>query len=85
MPKPVSGSGKKNLVADNFKRLRKLYGMSQRDVAERLQLIGLDMDKNAVTRIENNLRYVTDIELCAFSKLFNIPLEELISMEKIGK
>ena len=43
--------------------------MSQRDLAYQLQLAGYDMDKNVITRIETNKRYVTDLELKAFSEI----------------
>ncbi len=36
---------------------------SQRDFAHKLLLSGYDMDKNVITRIETNKRYVTNIEL----------------------
>ena len=44
--------------------------MSQRALADMLQLIGLDLDKNAVQKIESGNRFVTDIELSAFSKVW---------------
>ena len=43
-----------------------------------MQLIGLDIDKNAIQRIECGKRFVTDIELCAFAKVFDISFEELL-------
>ena len=43
---------------------------SQRLLAEKMQIKGIDMDKTAIKRIENGERYVTDIELKAFSELF---------------
>lgn len=46
--------------------------MSQRDLAYQLQLAGYDMDKNVITRIETNKRYVTDLELKAFSEIFHV-------------
>lgn len=42
--------------------------MSQRLLAYQLQLNGYDMDKNVITRIETNKRYVTDVELKALSE-----------------
>lgn len=39
---------------------------------------GMDMDKNVITRIETNKRYVTDLELKAFSKIFQVSYEYLI-------
>lgn len=77
MPKPTSLSGQKNLVSDNLVELRKIYGYSQRDLAHQLQLLGYDMDKNVITRIETQKRYVTDIEVAALCKIFNVTFEEL--------
>ena len=78
MPKPRSTSGKKNLISQNLIELRKANNLSQRELASRLQLEGYDMDKNVITRIETNQRYVTDIELVAFSKVFQVPFDYLI-------
>ena len=46
--------------------------MSQRDLAYKLQLAGYDMDKNVITRIETNKRYVTDLELKAIAEIFQV-------------
>ena len=78
MPKPTSLSGKKNLISKKLIQLRKQKKMSQRDLAGKLQLAGYDMDKNVITRIETGQRYVTDIELCALSKILNVRIEDLI-------
>ena len=43
-----------------------------------MQLIGIDVDKNAIQRIENGKRFVTDIELKAFSQVFSVNVNELI-------
>lgn len=63
MPKPTSISGDKNLISQRLIDLRKQYGLSQRALAEKLQLAGYEMDKNVITRFETNKQYVTDIEL----------------------
>ena len=79
MPKPLSDDGKKNLIADNLIKLRQKYGLSQRDLAHQLQIRGCDIDKNVITRIETQKRYVTDIELQKICELFGVTFEELIS------
>ena len=78
MPKPRSDTGKKNLISDNLIRLRQKHGLSQRDLAYQLQLMGCDMDKNVITRIETQKRYVTDIEIQKLCEIFNVTFEELI-------
>ena len=78
MPKPMTATGQKNLIADNLIELRKTHHISQRLLAYKLQLAGYDIDKNDITRIETNKRYVTDIELKALCEVFHITYAELI-------
>ncbi|RDY30137.1 helix-turn-helix domain-containing protein [Lachnotalea glycerini] len=78
MPKPKTSSGEKNLISQRLIELRKQHKLSQRDLAHKLQLAGFDMDKNVITRIETNKRYVTDIELRAFCQVFNVTYDYLI-------
>lgn len=82
MPKPKASTGEKNLISQRLIELRRQHNMSQRLLAYQLQLNGYDMDKNVITRIETNKRYVTDIELCALAKVFNISCEELVFGKK---
>lgn len=78
MPKPRTESGEKNLISRRLVELRGKHGLSQRDLARKLQLAGYDMDKNVITRIETNKRYVTDLELKAFSEVFGVTYDYLI-------
>ena len=73
--------GRNNLCGNNVARFRKEMKISQRILADRLQLIGLDVDKNAIQRIEAGKRFVTDIELVALSHVLNKSFEELINAE----
>lgn len=77
MPKPLSDSGKKNLIGERLVELRRRHGFSQRDLARELQILGCDMDKNVITRIETQKRYVTDIEIQKICEVFHITFEEL--------
>ena len=79
MPKPRSESGDKNLISQRLIDLRNEHNLSQRDLAYKLQLAGYDMDKNVITRIETNKRYVTDIEIRALSEIFTVSCDYLIS------
>lgn len=75
-------TGGKNLIGERLKSLRAEKGFSQRDLARELQLIGIDMDKNVITRIETNKRYVTDFELQALKEIFNVSYDYLIDGKK---
>ena len=77
MPKPRSDTGRKNLISENLIELRHRHNLSQRDLAHELQLIGCDMDKNVITRIETQKRYVTDIEIKKLCEVLDTTFEEL--------
>ena len=72
--------GKNNLCGDNVRELRLSYPtkLSQRALADKMQVIGIDVDKNAIQRIESGKRFVTDIELKALAEIFGVSLDELV-------
>ena len=71
--------GFNNVCGKNIAKFRKDIKISQRELADRIQLVGIDIDKNAIQRIECGKRFVTDIEIIAFSKVFGVTFEELLS------
>lgn len=56
---------------------------SQRQLAEKLQLFGLDLDKNAIQRIECGKRFITDIEIVAFARYLKFSLMIFLLWYKI--
>ncbi|MBE6748127.1 MAG: helix-turn-helix transcriptional regulator [Ruminococcaceae bacterium] len=70
--------GLNNICGKNISFYRNLMKISQRELAEKLQLVGLDIDKNAIQRIECGKRFVTDIEIIGFTKVFNVSFEDLL-------
>lgn len=80
MYKNKNADGSLNLCGNRIKKLRQalIPKVSQRMLADQLQLIGIDLDKNAIQKIESGKRFVTDIEIVAFAKIFNISTDELL-------
>lgn len=72
--------GRNNVCGSNVAFYRKNIGISQRELADRLQLIGLDVDKNAIQRIEAGKRFVTDIELIYLSAALDISIDQLLKI-----
>ena len=72
--------GRNNLCGERIRALRLGYPtrLSQRALADKMQLIGIDVDKNAIQRIECGKRFVTDIELKAFAEIFEVKVDDLI-------
>ena len=73
-------AGKNNLCGEKIRAFRLAFPtkLSQRALADKMQLIGVDVDKNAIQRIECGKRFVTDIELKAFAQIFGVGIEELL-------
>ena len=70
--------GLNNLCGKKISIMRKEMKISQRILADKLQLEGLDIDKNAVQRIECGKRFVTDIELVYFAKVLEVDYAVLL-------
>lgn len=72
--------GRNNVSGEKIAQLRKdlKEKTSQKKFAEILQLSGLDIDKNAIQRIESGKRFVTDIELRIIAKALDVAYDTLL-------
>ena len=70
--------GTNNVCGSVLSEYRKKHNISQRKLADMLQLSGLDIDKNAIQRIEAGKRFVTDIEIKHLSKVLELSYEQLL-------
>ena len=76
-----SKKGLNNICGKNIAKFRRNMKISQKKLADKMQLAGIDMDKNAIQRIECGKRFVTDIEIIGFAQVCNVTLEELLQQE----
>ena len=76
-----------NISGENIAKIRKAIvpTVSQRALADKLQLCGIDVDKNAIQRIECGKRFVTDIELVAIANVLNVPILDLLKKPRAKK
>ena len=74
-----SQDGNNNRCGKAVASRRKQMGKSQRELADALQLAGLDVDKNAIQRIEAGKRFVTDIELVYLAKVLDVSVDVLLA------
>ena len=72
--------GRNNISGENITRLRKRLKErpSQRKFAEMLQRFGLDVDKNAIQRMESGERFITDIELKIIAEVLEVTCDQLV-------
>lgn len=80
MYKNKAPDGRNNLCGKRIKELRKQLPekTSQKQFSDMLQIAGLDIDKNAIQRIESGDRFVTDIELKVIAKVLGVSYQELL-------
>lgn len=74
-----SDNGKCNISGSQIKHLRELAGISQEQLAAKIQLEGLNLNQKAISRIETGIRVVPDFELVYFSKVFHVPICSLLN------
>ena len=59
--------GRKNLCGNRVKEARARLNITQTDLAARLQVAGITMERDSVSRIEIGTRFVTDYELAVLA------------------
>ena len=72
MYKNKAGDGGNNICGQKIREIR------ERKLADMLQRAGLDIDKNAVQRIESGKRFVTDIELKVIAEVLGVSYQDLL-------
>ena len=74
--------GKKNLSGDRIYQVRTAKRLSQSELAARLQVEGVTIEREAISRIETGDRFVADYELAAFAKVLGVSLQWLIGQQE---
>lgn len=68
----------KNIIGNKIKNLRKNAGLTQKELAEKLQLEGHEFSDLTILRIEQGKRFVPDYEVVILANYFGITTDELL-------
>lgn len=71
--------GDKNLVGARIEAARRTRGMKQKELLAQLQVRGVDLNASALSKLEGQLRIVTDIELLAFAEILDVDVMWLLT------
>lgn len=74
--------GKKNISGDRIRQARVVQRMRQEDLAAKLQIAGVIMERDSVSRMEIGTRFVTDYELMVLSKVLGVSMQWLVGLEE---
>lgn len=68
----------KNIIGNNIKKLRKERNLTQKNLAEKLQLEGHEFSDLTILRIEQDKRFVPDYEVVILADFFCITTDQLL-------
>lgn len=80
--KMYSYDGKRNISGDTIKKLRKARKLSQQDLAARLQVAGISIERDSISRIENGSRFISDFELKAMAQILETTINYLVDFDE---
>jgi transcriptional regulator with XRE-family HTH domain len=73
--------GAKNISGERIYQARTSRHMTQLELAAKMQVEGVTIEREAISKIETGDRLVTDYELVAFAKVFRVTLDWLVEKE----
>lgn len=76
--KKIAFNNNKNIISEQLKIARIKKRLSQKELAAKMQLMNVSMDQQMISKIENNMRIVTDYELACFCRILGIGAEEML-------
>lgn len=74
--------GNKNLIGARVEAARKSQGMKQKELLAQLQVRGVDLNASGLSKLEGQIRLVTDFELLALSDILNVSVFWLLTGEE---
>jgi transcriptional regulator with XRE-family HTH domain len=70
--------GTRNICGARVEQARKSQSMKQKELLTKLQVNGVDMNASALSKLEGQVRYVTDRELDALANILNVSVDWLL-------
>lgn len=77
--KKITFDNNKNIISSKLKILRVKNGLTQEQLAAKVQVLGGNLDQQMISKIERNARIVTDYELVLLSSALLTTPEQLLS------
>ena len=78
----ISPIGDKNLIGVRVRAIRLEKGILQKELLARLQVQGVDLGASSLSKLEGQLRPVSDVELAALAKVLGVSSDELLGLSE---
>jgi len=73
--------GDKNIVGAKVEQKRKAMGMKQKELLTQLQIKGIDLNASGLSKLEGQLRSVSDIETKALAEVLGVSVNWLLGID----
>ena len=73
--------GTRNLIGTRVEKKKKKKGMKQKELLAQLQVNGVDMNASGLSKLEGQIRYVTDVELVALADILEVSVDYLLGRD----
>ena len=73
-------NGKKNICGNRIREARLKMRLSQFDLAVMMQIQGIIIERDSISRIEIGTRFVPDYELPLFAKVLHVSVNWLLGL-----
>ena len=73
--------GERNIVGAKIEQKRKSINLKQKDLLTQLQIKGIDLNASGLSKLEGQLRYVTDFELKALAEVLGVTVNWMLGIE----
>lgn len=73
--KMYSYGGKANLIGRRVREARLRRGLTQDELAAKMQLENIEISQKGISRLERQQRFVSDFELWALAGILNVELD----------
>lgn len=71
-------NGKKNISGEKIQAARRKMKITQGELAARLQVEGINIERDSISRIEIGTRFVADYEILVISKILGVSVDYLL-------
>ena len=68
---------KRNIIGNRIREFRINAGITQEDLAARLNVLDINIDRPMISKIENCSREIVDYEIKAIAKALKVSIEDL--------
>lgn len=66
-----------NITGKNIKKIRKENKITQEDLCARMQILGYQISRSDISKLENGKRFISDFEIIGFAQSLKVSILDL--------